>query len=92
MTKELTKEQAIKMLSVLHLGKSRIAKEACEMAIQALQQTKEGYWISEGYYADGSNIQAFRCSECGNHILEYETGVYNLCPVCRCRMKGVWSE
>lgn len=53
---------------------------------------KTGHWISEGYYADGSNIQAFRCSECGNHILEYDTGVYNFCPVCGCRMKGVWSE
>ena len=60
--------------------------EGYELAIQALEQMKEGHWISEGYYADGSNVIAFRCSECGNHILEYDTGAYNFCPVCGARM------
>ena len=61
-------------------------RKALNMAIQSLEQMKEGHWISEGYYADGSNIQAFRCSECGNHILEYDTGAYNFCPNCGARM------
>lgn len=37
-----------------------------------------GKWIDEGFYADGHGAHAFRCSECGGHIIEYDED-----PFCR---------
>lgn len=37
-----------------------------------------GRWIDEGFYADGHGAHAFRCSECGGHIIEYDED-----PFCR---------
>ena len=37
----LTNKDAIKILSILHLGHSLIVKEACDMAIKALQKDEE---------------------------------------------------
>ena len=44
-----------------------------------------GRWIDEGYYADGSNATAYRCSECGEHIIEYEPDRY--CKFCGAKME-----
>ena len=41
-------------------------------------ERKMGKWIDEGFYADGHGAHAFRCSECGGHIIEYDTD-----PFCR---------
>ena len=38
----------------------------------------KGRWIDEGFYADGHGAHAFRCSECGGHIIEYDAD-----PFCR---------
>lgn len=41
-------------------------------------ERKTGRWIDEGFYADGHGAHAFRCSECGGHIIEYDAD-----PFCR---------
>ena len=56
-----------------------------------LQQTIElqrakGKWIDEGFYADGHGAHAFRCSECGGHIIEYDTDPF--CKWCGADMRG----
>ena len=35
-------------------------------------ERKKGTWIDEGTYADGHGAHAYRCSECGEHIIEYD--------------------
>ena len=45
-----------------------------------------GRWIDEGIYADGSNASAYRCSVCGEHIIEYEPDRY--CKFCGAKM--IW--
>ncbi len=44
-----------------------------------------GRWIDEGYYADGCNASAYRCSVCGEHIIEYEPDRY--CKFCGAKME-----
>ena len=41
-------------------------------------EPRKGKWIDEGFYADGHGAHAFRCSECGGHIIEYDVD-----PFCR---------
>lgn len=45
-----------------------------------------GKWIDEGFYADGHGAHAFRCSECGGHIIEYD--VDSFCKWCGADMRG----
>lgn len=49
-------------------------------------ERKKGEWIDEGFYADGHGAHAFRCSECGGHIIEYDTDPF--CKWCGADMIG----
>jgi hypothetical protein len=49
-------------------------------------ECKNGEWIDEGFYADGHGAHAFRCSECGGHIIEYDTDPF--CKWCGADMIG----
>ena len=49
------------------------------------QERKTGEWIDEGFYADGHGAHAFRCSECGGHIIEYDTDPF--CKWCGADMR-----
>lgn len=61
----------------------------CEKAVEHLppvtQKQKTGHWIDEGIYADGCNAHAYRCSECGEHIIGYELG--DFCKFCGADMR-----
>ena len=46
----------------------------------------KGKWIDEGFYADGNGAHAFRCSECGGHIIEYFADPF--CKWCGAEMEG----
>ena len=39
-------------------------------------------WIDEGAYADGFNVNAFRCPFCDEHILEQPGHEPLICPKC----------
>ena len=49
-------------------------------------ERKAGRWIDEGFYADGHGAHAFRCSECGGHIIEYDADPF--CKWCGAKMEG----
>jgi hypothetical protein len=49
-------------------------------------ELKKGKWIDEGFYADGHGAHAFRCSECGGHIIEYDADPF--CKWCGADMRG----
>ena len=65
-------------------------KEQIEKAVNALPSAqpkrKTGKWIDEGFYADGHGAHAFRCSECGGHIIEYDADPF--CRWCGADMRG----
>ena len=78
-------------------------KTAFRMAITALElfgnaeqmpsaqpERKRGKWIDEGFYADGHGAHAFRCSECGGHIIEYDADPF--CRRCGADMRGEQDE
>ena len=71
----MIKDEAIKILSVLHLGHSTRAKDACDMAIRALlEQKPTGHW--EEVMLDGELW--YKCSNCGFT----SSPVENFCPDC----------
>ena len=55
-------------------------------AMPTIEERKTGEWIDEGFYADGHNAHAFRCSECGGHIIEYDADPF--CRWCGADMRG----
>ena len=50
------------------------------------EPVKHGKWIDEGQYADFFPHHAWRCSECGEHVIEIDTPWYKYCPNCGARM------
>lgn len=52
--------------------------EALEMAYEALQERRQGYWIENDDYT---------CSVCGFHFVLGD-GAYNYCPNCGAEMSG----
>ena len=61
----------------------------CITAIEdapTIEERKKGKWIDEGFYADGHGAHAFRCSECGGHIIEYDADPF--CKWCGADMRG----
>ena len=50
-----------------------------------LKQTerKTGKWVNEGQYAPYHGEDAFSCSLCGGHVIEYECQVYEMNPYCK---------
>lgn len=49
-------------------------------------EPRKGKWIDEGVYADGHGAHAFRCSECGGHIIEYDADPF--CRWCGADLRG----
>ena len=47
---------------------------------------RRGKWLDEGQYADFFPHHAWRCSECGEHVIEIDTPWYKYCPNCGARM------
>ena len=56
----------------------------------AQAERKTGKWIDEGFYADGHSAHAFRCSECGGRIIEYDADPF--CRWCGADMRGEQDE
>ena len=47
---------------------------------------RHGKWIDEGQPDDFFPHNAWRCSECGEQVLEIGEPWYNFCPACGARM------
>lgn len=72
-------------LDIERLSLTDAETDAINTAIEALER-KSGKWIDEGFYADGHGAHAFRCSECGEHIIEYDIDPF--CRWCGADMRG----
>ena len=60
---------------------------AKDINVLNIEPRKKGKWIDEGQYADFFPHHAYRCSECGHHLLEIEV-IYDFCPFCGADMRG----
>ena len=88
----MTDEEAIKVLSVLHLGRSLRAREACEIGIEAIRGKDRGQWVQTMSLV--SNEIAITCSCCnesfiGENTLEVWKDNYYFCPLCGADMRGI---
>ena len=85
----MTKEEAIETLRANYPDACyEQLRGAVDMAIEALQEQKQGEWLEREYvqvYEDG--YESAICSECGAEItLEYPYD--NFCPNCGAGMRG----
>lgn len=67
-------------------GLYRVSVYDNNISIQKEPERIRGKWIDEGFYADGHGAHAFRCSECGGHIIEYDADPF--CKWCSADMRG----
>lgn len=51
------------------------------------EPVRHGEWIDEGYYADYTNVSAWRCSECCWHMIGYSDELFRYCPSCGAKME-----
>lgn len=56
-----------------------------EPAVDA-EPVRHGKWIDEGQNDDFFPHHAWRCSECGEHVLEIGVPWFKYCPNCGARM------
>lgn len=69
-------------------------KSVCMILCKAIEQqptvdaepVKHGKWIDDGQYDNFFPHHEWRCSECGEHVLEIGTPWFKYCPNCGARM------
>jgi len=87
----MTREEAIKELSVTYLGDSERIIEAKKLAIKSLEQEpKTGHWIYDRA-RDWDGECKYECSECGRG----SDVDYAFCQYCGAKMEsgeGVWAK
>ena len=87
----MTKEQAIEILKyrtdlgygiVLEHGETSDIEKALDMAIQALEERKQGKWIDRPLFS--------KCSICGCEVsmCERKSQGYKYCPKCGADIRG----
>ena len=55
--------------------------------LQSAQPVRHGKWIDEGQHADFFPHHEWRCSECGEQVLEIGEPWYAYCPNCGADMR-----
>ena len=65
-----------------------VRKVLDRVAVKDVAPIRHGHWIDEGAYADYTNVHAWRCSECEDHILKYKCDLPMYCENCGARMDG----
>lgn len=64
-----------------------IAQEVIDSIPSAdVEPVRHAHWIDEGAYADYTNVHAWRCSECEDHVLNYKCDLSRYCPNCGAKM------
>lgn len=77
------------LIKKLELLQDAVDQILCEVRdAQAIEERKPGKWIDEGQYADFHPQHAYRCSECGEHIIEVDDDRYKFCHNCGADMRG----
>lgn len=64
-----------------------ILEERVKALPSVTPQQRIGHWIDEGFYAEGHNHHAYRCSECGFHVLRYADNKPLYCEACGSKME-----
>ena len=54
--------------------------------LPSAEPVKHGKWIDDGQYDNFFPHHEWRCSECGEHVLEIGTPWFKYCPNCGARM------
>ena len=54
----------------------------------AQPEQKVGEWIDDGQYGDNFPHHAWRCSGCGECVIEIDTPWFKFCPNCGAKMEG----
>jgi len=54
-----------------------------KIAVCGEPSRRKGHWIDEGQYAEGHSHHAYRCSECGQHIIEFPSRLMDENPYCK---------
>ena len=85
----MTREEAIECIQAIHVqmfnsGNSKWT-EACDMAIEALKEPKQGEWIETNVKPTpfGGYTRDLKCNLCNRVTYEYQP---NFCPNCGARM------
>ena len=89
MSDVISRQAAIDMLEMypfVEYEEYAEAREVINRLPSAQPEQRKGEWIDEGFYADGHGAHAFRCSECGGHIIEYDADPF--CRWCGADMRG----
>lgn len=79
----MTKEEAIEALTSKDVCNSDMMLEALDMAIEALNQQKEGHWIKVNDYVN--KIYYKECSCCSVKI-SFNLPFLDYCPKCGAKM------
>lgn len=58
-------------------------REEVEQLSSVTPSRPKGHWIDEGQYAEGHSHHAYRCSECGQHIIELPSRLMDENPHCK---------
>ena len=51
------------------------------------EPVRHGHWIDEGLYNDDFPYHAWKCSECGEYMIEIDVPWYKFCPECGAKME-----
>lgn len=81
---ELISRKAVLKLFATHDGK--YLYEAIRNMPAAQPKRIRGRWIDDGFYGDGHSAHAFRCSVCGQYIIDYDVDPF--CRWCGAKMNG----
>lgn len=79
----MTREEAIELIRRYECNSEHY--DACEMAIEALEQQKEGHWIKVN--DDVNKIHYKECSCCGVKI-SFNLPFLDYCPKCGAKMES----
>lgn len=67
---------------------TKVIRQAQEELKQNAVPVKRGKWIDDGQYSDNFPHHEWRCSECGEHVIEIDTPWFKYCPECGADMRG----
>lgn len=78
----------VKMKSFGELTAKKAIRCVEEAPTVDAEPVRHGKWIDEGQYADFFPHHAWRCSECGEHVIEIDTPWGRYCSNCGAKMDG----
>ena len=82
----------VKMKSFGELTAKKAIRCVEEAPTVDAEPVRHGKWIDEGQYADFLPHHAWRCSECGEHVIDADTPWGRYCSNCGAKMDAQEAE